>query len=134
MVDEKTRKYNKKYYIRNKIKNQEYYKIYYDKNKGEYLERDMKRMYKMSRSKYELLYKKQFGKCKICKINKMSSYNDKSTSSFTALVIDHCHTSGKVRGLLCNKCNVSLGLCFENIIILENMIKYLKSRGGKKEK
>lgn len=39
--------------------------------------------------------------------------------------IDHCHTTGKVRGLLCSHCNTALGLVKDNTGILKNMIHYL---------
>jgi hypothetical protein len=45
------------------------------------------------------------------------------------LRIDHCHASGKIRGILCDDCNVTLGLIKENIQTLENMIEYLKCNG-----
>lgn len=41
--------------------------------------------------------------------------------------IDHCHISGKVRGILCGKCNKGLGQFDDNIIFLTNAIKYLKN-------
>lgn len=41
------------------------------------------------------------------------------------LVIDHCHTSQTVRGLLCGNCNTALGLLKDNIQSLENAIQYL---------
>ena len=41
------------------------------------------------------------------------------------LDIDHCHTTGKVRGLLCPTCNKGLGLFNDNIALLESTIKYL---------
>lgn len=40
--------------------------------------------------------------------------------------IDHCHKTKKVRGLLCHKCNVALGLVNDNTVTLERMIKYLR--------
>ncbi len=40
--------------------------------------------------------------------------------------VDHCHTTGKVRGLLCRQCNMALGLLKDNIDSLENAINYLK--------
>ena len=42
--------------------------------------------------------------------------------------IDHCHTTGKVRGVLCDLCNKGLGQFKDNIDNLENAIKYLKER------
>lgn len=41
------------------------------------------------------------------------------------LVIDHCHRSNEVRGVLCERCNQALGLFKDDIDTLENAIKYL---------
>ena len=41
------------------------------------------------------------------------------------LYIDHDHKTGKVRGLLCDRCNMSLGGFKDNVIILQNAINYL---------
>ena len=55
--------------------------------------------------------------CGICK---------KHESEFKyKLRVDHCHTTGKVRELLCNSCNVLLGHSKENINNLNNAIGYL---------
>lgn len=40
--------------------------------------------------------------------------------------VDHCHSTGKIRGLLCNLCNVGLGAFKDNIESLQNAIVYLK--------
>lgn len=63
------------------------------------------------------MIKSQNNKCKICEIKLPS---DK-------LRIDHCHNSNIIRGILCDDCNVTLGLVKENIQTLENMILYLKT-------
>ncbi len=42
------------------------------------------------------------------------------------LVVDHCHKTNKIRGLLCNTCNIGLGYFEDNISTLNKAIKYLK--------
>lgn len=54
--------------------------------------------------------------CKICK-TKLSKKNTH---------IDHCHTNGHVRGLLCSKCNQAIGLFNENAEIMHSAVKYLE--------
>lgn len=45
-----------------------------------------------------------------------------------SLAVDHCHTTGKVRGLLCDNCNKALGCFKDSISSLENAIRYLKEK------
>lgn len=56
--------------------------------------------------------------CEICK---------KIFKSKPDAKIDHCHTTGKVRGILCGHCNTALGLVNDNDKILLSMIDYLKN-------
>jgi len=55
------------------------------------------------------------GLCNICKRNPVKW-----------LVVDHCHSTLKVRGVLCEKCNQALGLLDDNIEFLESAINYLQ--------
>jgi hypothetical protein len=66
---------------------------------------------------YEQMYNAQSGKCYICGIGGVK------------LHIDHNHTTGKVRSLLCKECNMALGLLKENVDTLNNMIEYLEKDG-----
>jgi Recombination endonuclease VII len=43
------------------------------------------------------------------------------------IVLDHCHATGKIRGVLCDHCNKALGLFFDDIERLERAIQWLKS-------
>lgn len=74
--------------------------------------------YGMSIEEFDLRKEKQHNLCAICQ-NPFSE-NPKY------IHVDHDHTSGKVRGILCNHCNSILGLGSENILIFESVIKYLK--------
>lgn len=65
---------------------------------------------------YIELNKAQLGLCAICK---------KPENENKSLAVDHCHTTGKVRGLLCAKCNQGLGSFKDDTERLTNAIKYL---------
>lgn len=47
-------------------------------------------------------------------------------TSLKAHHIDHCHTTGKVRGVLCNGCNTALGLAREDVNVLRALISYIE--------
>jgi hypothetical protein len=42
-----------------------------------------------------------------------------------ALRVDHCHETGKIRGLLCHNCNVAIGHLGDNLSTMQNAISYL---------
>lgn len=60
--------------------------------------------------------------CKICNLPGFKL----DPRSKTLLVVDHCHSTGKVRGLLCHNCNRALGLFKDNTNSIENALNYLK--------
>lgn len=75
--------------------------------------RKLRLNYKLSLADYDSLVKNQNGQCAICE--------DVSDNLF----VDHCHTTGKVRGLLCHGCNTGIGLLKDSIYNLNKAIKYL---------
>lgn len=89
------------------------------KNKSYYL----KSTYGITQLDFDLLYKNQNSQCKIC--NDSISNIIGNTKSRKAHV-DHDHLTGKVRGLLCTKCNTLLGMANDSIPILKEAIKYLE--------
>jgi hypothetical protein len=70
----------------------------------------------LTSAEYANMLNKQEGKCAICGQKQLKF----------KLSVDHCHTTGKVRGLLCRTCNVGLGAFREDIQIMKSAIKYLK--------
>ena len=92
-----------------------------NKNRKEYLKNYLRiRNFKITTIEYESILKSQNYKCAICGVHKNDYHKDFS--------IDHCHKSGKVRGLLCNNCNVGIGLLKDDITILKSSINYLLSK------
>ena len=82
--------------------------------------------YNINLKEYNLLLKKQEYKCAICKTITPGGPSNE-------FVVDHCHLTEKVRGLLCNHCNTGLGKLGDTIESLERAINYLKSNSDKIE-
>ena len=79
---------------------------------------NLRRNYNMTPEDYDLMLERQNGCCKIC------GTSDPQTRS-KRFCIDHCHSTGAVRGLLCNSCNLGLGAFKDDAGNLEKAIAYL---------
>lgn len=80
---------------------------------------NLKRKFGISISEYEIMLGRQDSRCAIC-----GSYqNDNLKRRFA---VDHNHTTGGLRGLLCVKCNLGIGAFMDSEVILQNAISYLK--------
>jgi Recombination endonuclease VII len=75
---------------------------------------DLKRLYGISAAEYDALLAKQGGVCAICRQH-----------SKRRLCVDHCHLTGTVRGLLCDRCNLGLGYLKEDQASLVAALAYL---------
>lgn len=82
------------------------------------------RYYAHRTSGYELLFEQGWS-CAICKAPIFSMLD-------RHVHIDHCHTSGLTRGVLCRDCNLMIGFAKDNVVILQNAIEYLTSTGAVK--
>ena len=80
--------------------------------------RFIEKTYNFTFDEYERLFEDQKGKCAICE-SRISS------TRTSRLFVDHCHHSGKVRGLLCSSCNHGLGLFKDSPKLLSKAIEYL---------
>lgn len=84
------------------------------------------RKYNISIKDFKKLEKLQKGRCGICKKKESVSYLKNGKKVKISLSVDHCHQTGKVRGLLCTKCNRGLGNLCDSIQNLENAILYIR--------
>lgn len=92
----------------------------YRKDREKYLSRGLMQRLKehgMTLADYEDLLAKQKGQCAIC---------FSLPSPRKRLCVDHCHKTGKVRGLLCDACNKALGLFRDDPHRLKTAQKYLR--------
>lgn len=107
-------KRSQKYYRANHDAKLEYHKKYRTANKAKLRERELVRNYGATMYELNELILLQNGLCAICHKKKR-------------LVVDHSHKHGaNVRGLLCNHCNVGLGMFQDNPSVLLSAISYLK--------
>lgn len=72
------------------------------------------RAYGLNEKSYNKMYDQQDGRCAICQQD-------------LRLVVDHCHATGVVRGLLCNQCNIGLGAFYDDIDRLKSAVEYLEA-------
>lgn len=130
--------YNKNYKIKNKEKISNYNKLYRENNLDLENERtkkyhqqnpEVKRKsirksrYLINNDEFEIKLKNQNYVCAICKEPESVKHKNGNIKS---LAVDHCHNTGKIRGLLCFRCNGTLGKVKEDINLLKDMIKYLE--------
>ncbi len=108
--------YKKHYYQKPEIKKKEYISL---------MRRYFKKKFGITLEIYQEMLIKQNGVCAICK-QEEKSFHSKSKLPIK-LAVDHCHRTGKIRGLLCRSCNQGLGIFKDDINRFEMAIEYLKS-------
>jgi DNA-binding MarR family transcriptional regulator len=82
----------------------------------------LKQKFNLTQEEYESMLLAQNGVCDICKRTESRIKFGKPTM----LAVDHCHITGKVRGLLCHNCNIGIGNLGDNITVVANALDYLK--------
>lgn len=84
----------------------------------------LRKHYGIDLDEYEAMFEAQRGVCAICEQPEQRKSHDGGPAM---MPVDHCHNSGKVRGLLCSACNRALGMFKENPTILRKAIEYVES-------
>lgn len=86
---------------------------------------DFKKKFGITLDDYDKMFESQNGVCSIC--NQPETFTMKGRTH--SLAVDHCHDTGKIRGLLCRSCNQAIGMLKDNIETLSKAIEYLKKHG-----
>ena len=122
------KEYQRQYREKNKRQLAEKKKAYYEANKDSIKQKridkpEVRKKYHLSTTygisldDYNRMLSEQSGVCGICS----NPPKDKD------LAVDHCHTTGKVRGLLCSSCNLAVGNIKESVKSAESLVNYLKT-------
>ena len=72
----------------------------------------------ISLAQYDALHATQNGACALCK--------DPEKLPQSRLAVDHCHDTGRIRGLLCDLCNTALGRLGDDVESMERVLTYVK--------
>ena len=115
---EKLDAYKKEWIDKNPDKPAEYSKKYNDKTKEKRQKWQRHYLYGLTHEQFEAMLTEQDNKCALC-----------SRSFIEAKIfVDHCHSVGNVRGLLCPSCNTALGLIKDDLGWLVKAKKYLTEK------
>lgn len=82
--------------------------------------------YRIRVDEWESMFARQRGACAICQAALVRS-RDTARETGNEAVTDHCHATGKVRGILCQPCNRGLGAFRDNPAAMENAAGYLRA-------
>ena len=114
-LQEKKKKQRKReWYNANKDHANKNKNTWYKENPEKFKNGELMRKYGITLEVFNSLVEGQGGKCKICSNVLLAG---KHTH------VDHCHKTGAVRGILCQRCNVQLGWFEKNA---SRVIKYLE--------
>jgi len=84
--------------------------------------------YGITPDEYDVMFAKQEGKCAAGK----QAETHRNQFGIVSLAVDHDHLTGDVRGLLCGRCNRSLGLLQDSVRNIQGLLEYrskFKKRG-----
>ena len=113
------RAYQKRYYRENharlRAKNRKWHAEHKDRTRDRTWE--LRKLYNLTHAQYESILDSQGGTCAIC-------LNPEPVKG-RCLAVDHCHKTGRVRGLLCGRCNTGIGNFREDPELLKTAIAYI---------
>ncbi len=87
------------------------------------------RVYGLTTEAYEKMLTNQNGLCACCSQSEARRVGRKKRSENVPMLnVDHCHTTGRIRGLLCSACNQALGLLGEDPHRIKALLHYVEER------
>jgi len=102
-----------------------YMREFRKKNPASCKRSDLKKRFGISLETYNEMKEKQEHVCAIC--GQPETAIDHRTKKLRDLAVDHCHTTGEIRGLLCTRCNTAIGLLQDDVDLLAKAVSYLSN-------
>lgn len=118
---EKARESRRKYTAANQEKVKASRKAWADANKDKRAGYHLKEKYGLTPAAYDALYQKAEGKCEICAAPGLSIFQEGKVGD--KLCVDHCHTTGAIRGMLCHHCNRCMAIVDNHKAGIERYLK-----------
>lgn len=112
----------KKYYEKNRDRLRERHRQNYQKNKDKISFTEREKRTGWTKERFLETLNSQDGRCKICSTQMVTGKKSKAS-----MCADHCHKSGKQRGILCKKCNAGLGQFDDSVELLQLAMEYLRA-------
>lgn len=106
---------NAAWYQQNREKKDAQRRHFMETHPGYVRNASLKFRYGITQLDYDRFYQVQSGRCKICKRHQ--------SELKTSLCVDHNHITGKIRGLLCRRCNLVLGVYENNKLDFSNYLE-----------
>lgn len=97
---------------------------------GAAITKQLERTYGITLGDYYRMYAEQSGCCAICGVHhKARGFQEPGRGGARCLVVDHNHSTNAVRRLLCNNCNLLVGLVEKNRPKLLTVLRYIRANG-----
>lgn len=110
---------------RNPIKHRKSNNSWKLRNPDKVREMHLLKLYGITLKEYNSILLKQNGTCGVCDAAD-SGVSRKNSNKREPLFVDHCHKTGKVRGLLCRLHNTALGIMKDDVNMIQKLLEYLK--------
>ena len=123
-IEDYNSEYMPEWYLKNKERCRAKGYDWHHQNKETYNLVRTERRFGLEPGTYLIMLARQNNKCGICAVD-YDLYRQATKKRFA---VDHCHLTGKNRGLLCSNCNTALGLIQDSTTSLSNAIGYLQAQ------
>lgn len=98
---------------------------YFRKHTAKIRSKRLQKLYGITLAEYDLMFESQDGKCAICNLPE----SEMSKSGYLKpLAVDHCHTTNKIRSLLCSQCNKAIGAFKDSPDLCIKAAEYLSAK------